>query len=231
MAEKTAGFETGVHGNALAAADAGDATAWTAVETPAFATYDSTRVKDGSYSAQVVIPATRKVFYWSQSAVTDQYGRVYVYFTAVPTSTAVKFCGAESSGGVRAAYLAHTTSGKLSAISAGGTVITTTASIELDRWVRIEWHFIHSDTTGQMEIKLFNDPNSETPTEVQTSASNIDTNASSNFFLFGKLDTDGSDGYTYWLDRIVAEATSYPGPVPFRYVPSQYLDYEFSHPA
>jgi hypothetical protein len=86
--------------------------------------------------------------------------------------------------------------------------------------VRIEWHLIHSVTVGQIEIKLFNNPDSATPTETKTGTANHNNAASTTTMKFGSI--GGASTGTYWLDNIVAGAASYPGPASVTALPLSY---------
>src|SRR6185503_11947241 len=101
-----------------------------------------------------------------------------------------------------------TSAGNVRATRSGGVAVDTTASISLNQWVRIEWHLIHSTTVGQWELKLFNNPDSATPTETATSAANLDTGANVTDLRIGLYGGPNALG-PIWLDNIVAGATSY----------------------
>jgi hypothetical protein len=78
--------------------------------------------------------------------------------------------------------------------------------------VRVEWHVIHSATVGQVELKLFNDADSTTPTETLTGSSNYNTGTAAGGVHIGSVG-NLPDGFIYWIDDIIVNATSYPGPV------------------
>lgn len=214
MAEASCTFETGTNGNAILVADTGSATAWNgkAAFSGNTATYDNTHSYDtlaGKYD-NTPSPASSCYLDWTTGigTLTDWFGRLYLYCTANP-----------SGGQYRIMYdlganqiFRITTTGKVEVIDASSTTaVITTTSISLNQWVRIEWHCIHSATVGQWEVKLFNNPDSSTPTETVASAANRNTGVSTNDLAFGLV---GTAAGPVWLDNIVAGATSYPGPVP-----------------
>lgn len=217
MADFTAGFETGVNGNNVLSSDAGDATAWTATPASSALIYDNTRAAVGSLSGKFTVQAGRTVFYWSMSA-TDHFGRAYLYTASVPAQH-IRVIDPESSGGVRTApILLHSTQ-KITIQDSGANILSTSANYSVGQWIRLEWHVIHSATVGQIEVKLFNNANSSTPTETLTSPATWNTAAASAFQVFGQTDTDGTEGHEIWWDAIVANATSYPGPAPISPLP------------
>lgn len=216
LADKTANFETGTAGNAIGTSDTGSSTAFDAVYASASTTvYDATHVHAGSLAAKVTAPggvnsSTGSGFSWT-TAATDHYGRVYLYLTANPTTSDMPIIQC-SSPATRNARLDITTAGKIRYYDspASGTNITTN-TIALNQWIRLEFHFIHSATVGQIEVKLFNSAESTTPTETLTSPASLNTGASAGGIFFGTFNSVSN--CIFWMDDVVANATAYPGPV------------------
>lgn len=217
MADITATFETGTNGNTISTGDAGSATAWDAVSigSNAAVIYDTTHVYNTlsgkiSTGASAVTPYLEWVA--ALGTVTDHYGRIYIYFTANPAANhrLIRVL----SGATTAADILILTTGKIDLRpSSGSSVKTSTNAISLNQWVRLEYHIIHSTTVGQMEVLLFNSPDSGTPTETITSTAVQNTLASGDRIRFGNQTATANTG-PYWFDNIVAKATSYPGPAP-----------------
>lgn len=213
MAEATANFELGSDGSSILAADPGSATAWDSVQTNGNSlTYSNTHAY-GSLSAKfdnTVSPGASNQLTWSTGigALTDWYGRVYLYATANPAGGSYRLIV----DGNNNFPLFVNASGTVSMLDQGGFAVTTGTAISLNQWVRLEWHWINSATVGQVELKLFNSPDSTSPTDTQTSGANRNTSASTTQLSFG-LSSGGGDAGPIWLDNIVAGATSYPGPV------------------
>jgi hypothetical protein len=216
MAQATADFELGVSGNDILVADAGSATAWD-VRTNNGAgntiTYDNTHVY-GTLAAKfdrsiVDNAACRMEWTTGIGTLTDWFGRIYLYATAFPAASFRVVL--DITGNNQLCFINDT--GKIRGFDTlGAPVYTTTNSIALNQWVRIEWHWIHSATVGQGEVKLFNSPDSATPTETVTSAADKNTGANTSNVGFGLSEGSVFTG-PIWLDNIVAGATSYPGPV------------------
>jgi hypothetical protein len=223
MAELTADFEAGTNGNNVLTTDAGSATAWDAVtivqitEAPPTITYDTAHVAHGSLATKIVLPSANDniILEWSTAlgTVTDHYGRLYLYLTAYPVSAigGLVYAGQGATRGVR---IDINSSGQLRGYDnpAAAAFPTFTNAVALNQWIRIEWHFVHSATVGQAEVKLFNTAESTTPTETQT-GTNKNTLANATSLRFGTPESGPGGAYTFWVDDIVGNAAAYPGPV------------------
>ncbi len=211
MTQVSAGFETGVNGNTIATADAGNATAWNAVTlgTGGTAVYDSTQKHGGTLSGKLTRGTAGQCFVqWiaALGTVTDHYGRAYVYLAANPGAAfALVLC---MSGASNACQIRLDTAGVIRVRDSTGAETSGAVSLALNQWVRIEWHFLHSTTVGVVEAKVFNTPDSLTPDDTIT-AINQNTLASADRIRF-QVDVNAS--YTVQYDDIIAGAGSYPGP-------------------
>lgn len=219
MARVTADFETGTNTNTIATSDTGSLNAFDVVSigTSATATYDNTHAY-GTLAAKLTVPvgSTTSFLQWSSASlgsITDAYGRLYLYRTANPaTANAGSLILFRNTSTIRA-RLRITTGGLIELVNSANAVSFTSANaISLNQWVRLEWHYVFSATVGHMEAKLFNSPDSTSATETfgdQTTNLNLG-GASANEFLVGFTATAASS--TQWLDNIVWNDTSYPGP-------------------
>lgn len=212
MAQTTATFETGVNGAAISTGDTGSATAWDVRTNPGgnSITYDNSHAY-GTLSAKVDSTTTAgssNLLAWTTAlgTLTDWYGRVYLYATANPSDSY-----RVSVDGNNNFVLYVTSSGTIQQYDQGGLIHATSASISLNQWVRLEWHWINSTSVGQVELRLFNSPDSSTATETKTSAANRNTSASTTDLSFG-LSSGASATGPIWLDNIVAGATTWTGP-------------------
>jgi hypothetical protein len=208
----TASFETGTNGNNIATTDTGNATAWDTVSIGASGTakYDNTHVNSGSLAAKIQTAGAAVTLQWTGAfgTQTDHYGRVYFYFTAAPTSN-IQLIRVQS-GSTAQAFVTYLSSGKLRSTDVAAATATTTNSVALNQQVRVEYRVFHNASTGIIELKLFNTATSTTPTETLTFSS-ANTGASSDRIRFGNVATT-TEG-PFWMDNIVAAATSYPGPL------------------
>ncbi len=219
MTQCTADFELGTQGNTIATGDTGSANAWNVVTVPGNGgalTYDNTHAY-GSRAAKIVTgsPASSSILEWSSGSLGtlsgDIYGRVYLWTAANPSSNVVSLVIHRSSTVVRCRIKINT-AGKIELADSSNIVqFTSTNSIGLSQWVRLEWHIVLSSTVGHMECKLFNSADSITPTETvgdqTTNLSLGGVSANDVQFVWGS-----NVSQTAWLDNIIAGATSYPGP-------------------
>ncbi len=219
MAQATATFEAGTQGATIATTDTGSTSAWDVVTLPTgtgVLIYDNTHVY-GTRAAQLKAgtSATTAILQWSTAtlgSLTDAYGRFYIWMGSYPgnINNEIQF---RNTGTIRARLRVNLT-GKLELInSAGSIVATSTNSVALSQWNRVEFRVTFSATVGFFEVLLFTNPDSTTATEtVGTGVANLNLGgASANEFLIGTISTQTS--WTHWLDNIVWGATSYPGPV------------------
>lgn len=217
----TADFEAGTLGATIAQTDVGSATQWDSVgvNTNAAATYDNTHVAHGNQSLKIVTNSVgspcRVVLAWSTTAFgthTDHYGRLYIYpTTSFAVDELVEFLSG-GTGGSLVAALNVNASNQLTLRDSTGTGPTTTHGLTLNAWNRIEYHIVHSATVGQMECQLFLGSNFDgtTPDETLSSTATLNTGASADTVKFGLLSNEPN--LTYWLDDLMAGATTWPGP-------------------
>jgi hypothetical protein len=210
MADRTATFEAGVNGASVTTAGGeASATAWSAVADATNVTYNNAIVAHGSLAAKLDhTSAINRYMSWTGVSSTDHYGRFYLYVSAYPGSN-VYIYELDLTGAPQC-LIRLTTTGKLQWVDLTGTGAITTASVNLAGWSRIEYHIVHSATVGSQELKLFNDPDSVTETETISNSSR-NNGASVNQFYFGMINAAAS-GWVQYLDDIVDNATSYPGP-------------------
>ncbi len=220
MAVLTATFETGSNGNDISTGDAGSATAWNVLTISAGAgmTYSNTHAADGTLSAKLGVAAAqgqeRMIWTTALGTVTDHYGRIYVWQDAFDSLRTQIIQFHASFDAAYGCAINITPTGKIQIWdSSNSQVGITTASMSTGQWVRLEWHIIHSTTVGMAEVKLFNTATSSTATETVTTAANKNFGASTNGAIFGYTAGVGTVGLITYVDAIVANAASYPGPI------------------
>jgi len=221
MALCSADFEKGTQGNTPAIGDLGSATAWDVVVTETNSTiiYDNTHAHGARAAKFVTVTGSpcHSYLVWSTAlgTVTDHYGRLYIYPTDL--SAIHYFIGPTQASFTPATYndtgLTLTGTGAIELRDSAATVqATTTTVVPLNAWSRIEYHFVHSTTVGSVEVKMFVGANAEgtVPDETKT-ASSINTNTNASYLMIGNGNNAAT--LTFWLDDIIAGASSYPGPV------------------
>lgn len=185
-------FEMGTNGQAIASDRGSHSPVNVVAGSPA---YSSTHAY-GGLSALIPTGSGNTLEWDFLLNTTQEYYRFYVYLTAYPASFTRLVVG-------QSYALGPGSDGKLRTVSF--TPMFTTA-IALNQWVRIEGHLDYVAQTH--EVKLFNNPDSVTPTETQIQTS---TGATQNSLmrLGSNISSWGSD---LWIDNVVADASAYPGP-------------------
>lgn len=148
---------------------------------------------------------------WAESAhgeVTEQYGRVYIYRTAVPTDTQY-LCRFESGAEV-CALIGFYLDGNLYTYLVGFSSPAGPAEdLLLNEWVRIEWHLISHPTTGSIHVKQFQG-NSTTP---YSDYNRTNVNTGTNFHTFTCGQGASSDGNPpFWISHLAVAADDWLGP-------------------
>jgi hypothetical protein len=93
--------------------------------------------------------------------------------------------------------------------------VSFTNGISLNKWYRLECRFQFSTTTGNCELRLYDEPDSDTPLETITASSRNFGAATANSFAFGYAisHTNQPDMYISGLEL---NNVGWPGPAPFR---------------
>jgi len=212
VTQVSADFETGTNGNALATSDVGSATPFDFVVIGGSSTlkYDNAHAAHGLLACQHANVAGAFNYYqWNIGGLVTHFSRGYFYFTANPSASRTLF-HIRTSANANLAFVIVNTSGKLVLQDSVGAQTLTTNSIPLNQWFRVEAKFVHSATVGQIEGKLFSNPDSSTPTETATSAANLNTGTQGDRFGVGpQANSSGTD--TFWSDNVIGGAAAYPG--------------------
>jgi hypothetical protein len=153
---------------------------------------------------------------WSTSMGTQSqvWFRLYLKFTANPTGANLGVWSCAPAAGTCGRLFVNTT-GKLQFNdSAGSAVLTSTNTIPLNQWFRVEGFLTGSATVGQEEFKLFSGMDDVIPLETQTSAATVNTSSASiTKYDFGMPGTAVTQTITYWMDDVGVSNTAYLGPV------------------
>lgn len=205
-------------GNAVSATNSGRAAglpfASVSTGTGTTLTWDNAHAFFGSNSMKLVSTGTASNVYarWDQMfrpVGPDLVATIWLYFTAVPAvSTSVLFVG--DSGSLRITELRVLSTGQVRALdSTGGTAVTTTASISVNQWVRVNFWFTPHASAGKAQIALHNTASSSTPTETTTQATslNLRTTAVSTW-LMGNL--NAAINQTFWSHGFLSDGNAAP---------------------
>lgn len=140
--------------------------------------FDSTHSAHGGLSYKMATggAAVSNYLQWSSGFGTTTWWRIYLYFTANPVNShrVLEFGNAGAVSGVIIAA-----SGKIVLVdSAGVTQVTSTSTIPLNQWFRLEGFTVQSATVGQVGFSLYNLMDSVVADETKTSAATLNTSAS-----------------------------------------------------
>jgi hypothetical protein len=187
-------------------------------------TYDTTRAAHGTMSAKLTPTsgAACNIKYGAQSggsmlASTSPAARVYAYFTANPSSEYTFLRADDASNAIRF-RINISAAGKLIVSTNDGTSTTTrwtsTQSVPLNQWVRIEIRAVIAAGTGGSIECAFYVGDSTSPVDSFT-VSGINTGANAvQSIQFGKYGSD-TTATAFWLDEIAVNTStsSFIGPV------------------
>lgn len=217
----TASFERGTLAATVAPADPASANPWDAVTVGANTTvkYDNSQAHYGGLSAKVVSAAAGGAYTsfmtWNTTtlgtAVTDHYGRLYIYPTVNLNGDRIIRCFGAT--GASAAHVSVFTDNTIQLKDSTLTVRAAGAvALVNNQWNRVEWHIVHSLTVGQIEARIFVGKNADglIPDETLSSTAAWNTAAALNQLDFGLGDNDAS--MSFYLDDILALGTTWPGP-------------------
>jgi hypothetical protein len=214
--------EGGPTGSTASAANSGgpSGTAWDTVfiGTSGAITYDGAHPAHGTTSYKVSTGGSAVAVYGQWGPALTGVGtapqvwfRSYLYFAANPVAN-VRVAAVLNSNTQCAAVYVTTTGAVQVANSANTAVITTTNTIPLNAWCRIEGFVIGSSTAGQVEIKLYKVKDSPTATETVTSTAAQNTLSAINQIRFGSIGTT-ANVVSFWMDDLGASTSGYLGPV------------------
>lgn len=166
--------------------------------------------------------ATSSAMIWSTAmgSQTQIWWRQYVYLTALPVTVgcAVDAPIFECDNGVAYTgwgYIDRDT-GKVSIYNGSDTSFVITANpLPLNAWARLECRMQFSTTTGNVELRLYLEPDSDTPTETVSGSGWNMGGASANSYAFGYPTTIANRPEMY-ISGLQLSNTGWPGPAPFR---------------
>src|SRR5581483_5372696 len=171
MAVLTASFSPpgATNGSTIATTDTGDANAWDAVVingggSAAFK-YDNSHTRFGkSVAGKMVSNSAASVVEWTTQygSISSDWGRIYLYLTAYPNNTTLFV----SAGNPR---IAIGTTGGVFTFNSASLLKSSTTTLSLNQWYRLEWNFVFNASTGVVECKIFTSPDSTTVAETLSS--------------------------------------------------------------
>lgn len=217
MTSLTYDFENGTDGVKVDATDtpsSGDTAFASVTENTAsggVCKYDNDHAAHGAQALKIATVGSSVSAYvqWTTTGFgLTQWFRIYVYFTANPAANHDILQTRDSATRSR---LRITTAGKVAVVNGSTVAATSSASIGLNQWVRIEYKLDISSSAGVLEAKLFNTPDSSTADETIT-ASSLNTGTTETTNVRIGLPFAAANVGPLWLDDLEANNTGYPGP-------------------
>lgn len=147
--------------------------------------------------------------------------RMYLYLTETPfNSGATADCPIFEcdNGAAYSAWISIVrTTGAIRMENGPETLSTTTTNVlPINEWARLEARMLFSTTVGSTDVKLFLEPDSDTPTEtVSSSGWNMGT-ATANSFVMGYSGLGTQNKPELYISGLELNNVGWPGPAPFR---------------
>lgn len=211
-------FEGGTNGATITPANSGGASGnafdSVVIGTGGTCIYDNTHIHSGTLENEQTLGVTAGQVYlaWTTSLAspTELFSRMYLYITANPAATSAKILYLT---GAATCLLALTATGKVVLLNAASaTVATSTNSITLNAWNRLEFHCLQNATTGTIQARLFlgSSVDSATPTESLDGGA---TNTGSSAYSAIRLgQANNASSVTYWIGDAAISTTAWVGP-------------------
>lgn len=215
-------FEGGTSGTTISTGNSGGASgnAFNSVTVGSGCTvaYSNTVAAHGALSAEFATPvsAANALVLWTTSltgtSLPQVWVRGYVYLLALPTGGSTLRIINTRSGSAICGVLGITPAGKVVTLNSSGSPQTTsTTTVPVNQWFRLEGYVIGDPSVGQLQVQIFLSPDSATPTETNTTPATVDTNTTINRVDYGNPTSIAS--YTFYMDNLGASSTGYIGPV------------------
>jgi hypothetical protein len=145
------------------------------------------------------------------SLTTDLWARTYLWIPSAP-ATGLKIIDFRTSAAAASGFLFLETSGKVNMLNAAQTgVCIGTVNVALSQWVRIECRIRSATSSGQLEWRLFNSPDSTTADDTSSNSVAV-LGANTDAARFGANTATGPITYTYYMARVAVSDVGWIGP-------------------
>lgn len=155
---------------------------------------------------------------WNLDNLTDHYGSVCFYLGSSGGPNSYSPFVQASYAGTACASVGLDENRKIVIKDTGGTNSTTSSTIltygsGIENAFRVDFHFIHSATTGQIVVRIFQNQDATEPTETLSSPASWNTGTAADKIAFGNVGGDWTWPATPAIDDCKAAYTDWPGPV------------------
>jgi hypothetical protein len=218
MAIKANTFEGGTDGTTITAGNSGGASG-DALENitigagDADLEFDNAHPAHGSLGARFLSGATATTVFadWTFTGVAELFTRFYLWLpSTTPLDDRVVFCTA--AGGSTGRFNITNSSGPKLQVFAEGDFSNAigTVAVTRDALIRIETRILLHASAGIVEAKLFNSPESATPSDTVTLTGIANTHTLHNRVRFGW--NNNAATREYWMDSLAIDSAGYIGP-------------------
>jgi len=177
-------------------------------------TYDNSQTAHGTFSAKVIATGTSQPAYVERTALgarTDVYGRIYFRRDATPSALQRLVTLVDSANAV-CARIGWAATNKLAIEdSAAVTQATSTGTLAVDTWYRLEWHFVGDATAGAVTANVYLLDSTTVQSTLSTSYTAKNTRGAASKIRYGNAASVTVTG-TLWVDDTAVNKTTFPGP-------------------
>jgi hypothetical protein len=182
-----------------------------AIEGGASMVYDNTHSRGVGLAIRHTVGPRQNAFYrWDGSIgqMNQWFGRVYVWLDALPTSE-LRLVRTKTDGALGMAIDLMRDGTIRVRDGANRTIARIWTPFTTGSWIRIEWRVDH--VNGQVDIRLFNSPNSTVASDSATSGPGRAIGVRSGEVQIGRSGTQPFS-ITFWTDDPAVSGSGYPGP-------------------
>ena len=175
-------------------------------------TYGNAHTHDGSFSMSMPTSGGLQQVVWKTNGLVF-YARAYLWINGTPTSQ-VRWIQGDGDVNLAQWRVSITTGGLITVNINGGTPTTGAVPISTGQWIRLEARFelISGGATANIEAKLFNSPESLTPSETITQSGAAATAGGDSWIDAIRFGTTAAAGFNSWADDVGVLNTGYLGP-------------------
>ncbi len=207
------GGEMGTNGTVVTALNTGatDSTYFYKFVNPSSITFSNAQAAHGSLSYFIQPTSSNESYVnWTCYATQSAAARMYIYLTAFPTDTTefMQITTSEISFDFIGRVALNST-GKVILYDAAGVIWTSTASLSLNSWHRLELYGAigGSSTTGVLQAAFYSGDGTVALDSFTTSAANTSTAQAIGIMRFGKV-TATSYATSFYMDDLAAQSAA-----------------------
>lgn len=180
-------------------------------------TYSNVQSHSGGMAMRIVDAAAEQTCQWASlgSLTVPVFFRAYLWLSTTPVTSRCYFMRGKTSTLTATFWLRiMTTSPVMSAADATNSGFSAEGStpVNIGSWFRVEARVVPSATVGELQWKLFNDPDSTTATETSSNFTGLNLGANINEAFFGQDLIFPASPFTIYYDDVAVSTTDWIGP-------------------